>query len=55
MPQKESDWNHYLESEAIMRALAEKLGEDPEYWGMLVLLHDVDWALTRDSRLGEET
>ena len=50
MPQKESDWNHYLESEAIMRALAEKLGEDPEYWGMLGLLHDVDWALTRDSQ-----
>ena len=49
MPQKESDWNHYLESEAIMIALAEKLGEDIEYWGMLGLLHDVDWALTRDN------
>jgi putative nucleotidyltransferase with HDIG domain len=49
MPQKESDWNHYLESEAIMRALAEKLGEDAEYWGMLGLLHDVDWSLTRDN------
>lgn len=46
--QKESDMNHYLESEAIMRALAEKLGEDVEYWGMLGLLHDLDWALTRD-------
>ncbi len=46
--QKESDWNHYLESEAIMRKLAEKLGEDVEYWGMLGLLHDVDWALTRE-------
>jgi len=47
--QKESDMNHYLESEAIMRGLAEKLGEDVEYWGMLGLLHDVDWALTRDN------
>lgn len=47
--QKESDWNHYLETEAIMRALAEKFGEDVEYWGMLGLLHDVDWALTRDN------
>lgn len=46
MPQKESDMNHYLESEAIMRALAEKLGENIEYWGMLGLLHDVDWSLT---------
>jgi len=49
MPQKESDWNHYLESEAIMRAVAEKLGEDVEYWGMLGLLHDIDWALTREN------
>lgn len=47
--QKESDWNHYLESEAIMRAIAEKLGENKEYWGMLGLLHDVDWALTKDN------
>ena len=49
MPQKESDMNHYLESEAIMRKLAEKFVEDIEYWGMLGLLHDVDWALTRDN------
>lgn len=47
--QKESDMNHYLESEAIMRALAEKFGENVEYWGMLGLLHDIDWALTRDN------
>jgi len=49
MPQAESDMNHYLESEAIMRALAEKFGEDVEYWGMLGLLHDIDWALTKDN------
>jgi len=49
MPQLESDMNHYLESEAIMRAVAEKLGEDVEYWGMVGLLHDVDWALTKDN------
>jgi len=48
-PQQESDMNHYLESEAIMRGLAEKFGEDVEYWGMLGLLHDVDWALTREN------
>ncbi len=47
--QKESDMNHSLESEAIMKELAEKFGEDVEYWGMLGLLHDVDWALTRDN------
>ena len=47
MPQLESDFNHYLESEAIMRALAAKLNEDQDYWSMLGLLHDVDWALTK--------
>jgi uncharacterized protein len=47
-PQEESDMNHYLESEAIMRALAEKFGEDEDYWGTLGLLHDVDWALTKN-------
>jgi len=49
MNQTEADMNHYLESEAIMRKLAEKLGEDTNYWAMLGLLHDVDWALTRDN------
>ena len=49
MPQQQSDWNHYLESEAIMKALADKLGEDTEYWGMLGLLHDIDWALTKEN------
>ena len=43
-----SDINHYLESEAIMRGLAEHLREDVEYWGMLGLLHDVDWGVTKD-------
>lgn len=49
MPQQESDMNHYLETEAIMKALAKHFGEDEEYWGMIGLLHDVDWALTRDN------
>jgi|SRR3989344_5467405 len=48
MPQANSDMNHYLETEAIMRALAERFGERIEYWGMLGLLHDVDWALTKN-------
>lgn len=49
MPQRESDFYHYLASEAIMRALAERFNEDVDYWGMLGLLHDVDWALTRNN------
>jgi putative nucleotidyltransferase with HDIG domain len=52
MDQKESDLRHYLETEAIMRALAERFGEDVDYWGMIGLLHDVDWALTRDDWTG---
>jgi len=47
MNQQVSDMNHYLETEAIMRALAKKFGEDVEYWGMIGLLHDIDWVLTK--------
>jgi len=43
----ERDIIHYLESEAVMRELAEKLGEDVEYYGMLGLVHDIDWELTK--------
>ena len=52
MPQLDSDMNHYLETEAIMKALAGRFGEDTEYWGMLGLLHDIDWALTKDDWTG---
>jgi putative nucleotidyltransferase with HDIG domain len=44
-----SDFNHFLESEAIMRELAKKLGEDEEKWAMLGLLHDVDWGITKNN------
>ena len=42
------DLKHYLESEAVMKQLAKHLGEDEEYWGMLGLLHDVDWGITKN-------
>lgn len=38
--------NHLLASEAIMRALAKKFGEDEELWGLAGLTHDIDWELT---------
>lgn len=38
--------NHLLASEAIMRALAHKFGENEELWGITGLVHDIDWELT---------
>ena len=46
---EQADLNHYLESEAVMRGLAEHLREDVEYWGMLGLLHDIDWGVTKEN------
>lgn len=42
---------HLKETEAIMRALAKKFGEDEETWGIIGLLHDIDWNLVK----GNET
>lgn len=40
---------HALETEAVMRALAERLGHDPHVWGLTGLLHDLDYPQTRDT------
>ena len=45
----QSDLNHYLESEAVIRALAIHLGEDEERWGMVGLVHDIDWGITKEN------
>lgn len=39
---------HCIESEAIMRALAKHFGEDEEKWGIIGLLHDIDWEETKN-------
>ena len=37
---------HSLASEAVMRALARRLGRDEEKWGLAGLLHDLDVEVT---------
>ena len=37
---------HMLATEAIMRALGKRLGEDKEKWGLTGLIHDIDVELT---------
>ena len=35
--------NHALAVEAVMRYIAKKLGEDEEVWGVIGLIHDLDY------------
>lgn len=46
--QEEAMIAHAIESEAVMRGVAEKLGRDVDLWGLTGLLHDVDYEQTRD-------
>lgn len=41
-----ANFNHALESEAVLRGLAEKLNQNPDLWGAAGLLHDLDWEET---------
>lgn len=39
---------HMLATEAVMKALAERLEYDVESWGLVGLLHDIDYDMTKD-------
>jgi len=40
---------HLRETEVFMRSLAKRLNQDEEAWGIIGLLHDIDWGLTKDN------
>ena len=44
----ESLIHHAFAVEATMREFAQLKGEDVEYWGMVGLLHDVDYGMFPD-------
>lgn len=46
--------NHCLASEAVMRAIASKMNQDQDIWGIAGLLHDIDVELT-EGNLEEHT
>jgi len=41
-------FKHCLAVEAAMKGLAEKLNGNVEKWGLIGLLHDGDWEITKD-------
>jgi len=46
--QSESLLKHALAVEGVMRYMARKAGEDEEKWGIIGLIHDLDWEMYPD-------
>jgi putative nucleotidyltransferase with HDIG domain len=47
-PEKETTVRHLISVEGVMRALAQRFGEDEELWGQAGLFHDLDQDQTAD-------
>lgn len=47
----DTDWlvKHCLASEAVIRAMARRLGRDEDLWGIVGLLHDLDFDETKEN------
>lgn len=47
----DTDWlvKHCLAAEAVIRAMARRLGRDEELWGLVGLLHDLDFDQTKET------
>ena len=44
----DSLWKHALSVEAVMRHMARKHGEDEDMWGVIGLIHDLDYEMYPD-------
>ena len=46
---EESHIHHAVAVENTMRHFAELYHEDPDLWGVVGLLHDIDWEMTTET------
>ena len=51
----ESLYRHALSVEAVMRRFAEELGHDPDYWGIVGILHAIDYELYPGEHLRKDS
>ncbi|MBN2655550.1 MAG: HDIG domain-containing protein [Spirochaetales bacterium] len=53
--QSDALYKHALSVEAVMRYIAGKLGEDVEKWGLVGLVHDIDYEMYPDQHCRKST